>query len=185
MTRPASRPIAAALALLLGASAVALAQQAPPAVAPPASTAGPLVTAATASHVATLTGAPGAAGTALVIVDDQNNALKWTIEYTGIVATGAVINCDAAAPAAGAPPAAAGAAPNGVDLAGTDPADRNLASPMNGETAGLDATIFGLIATGACTVVIAADGNDMALTGALALSAAATAAPAPTVTPAP
>lgn len=196
-------------ALLLGTSVFALAQQAPPAVAPPPSEAlAGMVTADTATHAATLTGT-GAEGMAWVEVDEQNLALKWTIEYTGATATGAWISCDAAAPAAGAgaaPAAGGGAAavagagqePNRIDLAGTNAADRGLASPMQGESAGLDPALFALVASGVCSVVIQTEGNAEALTGMLetvvaadvtpaagAAAAPAAGAPAVVVTPAP
>ena len=64
--------------LLLGTSSAAIAQ-------PAAGDA--MVVADRASHMATLTGT--GEGTAWFSVEEQNNTIRWTIEYTGIEPTGA------------------------------------------------------------------------------------------------
>jgi len=105
MTRGARYGVAALL--LLGTSAAAIAQQT---TTPAAGNA--MVNADTATHRADLTGA--GQGTAWFFVDEQNNSVRWTIEYTGVEGTGATIMCPTDAdPAAGAPAADAGMATTG------------------------------------------------------------------------
>ncbi|MCW5714988.1 MAG: hypothetical protein KIT43_10795 [Bauldia sp.] len=196
--------------LLIGTSAAAFAQAGDT-----------MVTAETATHMATLTGT--GEGTAWFLADPQNNTIRWTIEYTGIEATGASIKCpgptddagaapagDAAdtpttggltgqimlvhgadagaagadmtpaAPAAGADAGAAGGAGAGMtpaapaagadagaaagmdagamsgDMAGLVEAVNllqaggTMASPLDGQTADLDDTVFAHISSGAC-----------------------------------
>jgi hypothetical protein len=89
------------------------------------------------------------AGTAWLVVDPQNNTIRWTVELTGITPTDAYIQCgdEAAAPAtpaagAAAPPAgapAAGAATEAegdLNLAGGEPAN-----PLQGDAAGRDSMV--------------------------------------------
>jgi hypothetical protein len=115
--------LAASTAILLGVAAVALAQPA----ATPETT---LVTEASATHVAHLTGAnevpsntTGGTGTAWILFDPQNNTLSWTVEYTGLTgdATGAHFH---------GPADAAGTA--GVVISLTTADVGALASPIQG-----------------------------------------------------
>lgn len=91
MTRGGRYGVAALL--LLGTSVAAIAQQATPPAAGDM-----MVTADTATHTAALTGT--GEGTAWFFADEQNNSIRWTIEYTGVEPTGASIMCPGPADAA-------------------------------------------------------------------------------------
>lgn len=187
MIRFATTAISTAALMVLGAG-VAHGQPAPaePPAAPAQLTQAPMVPAGDATHVATLRstaaaveGATPRAGTAWVLLDPQNNSMKWTIEYTGVDVAMATLVCSGltAAPGAGAAPAtpAAGSptAGNTIDLAanGTN-------TPIQGETAGLGPEMFAAVQGGNCIVVLgpAARGPG-GIRGALA--AVPTPAPAP------
>lgn len=108
-----------AVLLLLGTSAAAIAQQMTPAAGDA------MVHADTATHMAELTGT--GEGTAWFAVDEQNNSIRWSIEYTGIEATGASIMC----------PADAGAAAVGAPAAGAD-ADMGTTGGLTGQITRVD-----------------------------------------------
>ncbi len=122
-----------AATLLAGASAIAIAQT--PA---PATPEDPFVTETTATHHAELTGAnevpavtTAATGEAWILIDPQNNSVRWYVTYEGL--TG---------PATGAPiHGPAGEGENAdviIDLGTGDTVDR-YNSPIEGETTGLTA----------------------------------------------
>jgi mono/diheme cytochrome c family protein len=204
--------------LLLGSTAIAVGQPAPTPPAPPAQTTqNPTVAAAEATHIAMLTTGDAAAatpaGTAWLFLDTQNNAIRWTIELTGITATDAYIQCTEADAAAGAAPGApaapaAPAAPPAAPPAVGEPApagaaaeaegDLNLAggdtmNPIQGDAAGIEPDLLGRIAEGECAIVVETDaaearGEIVAATvdaGAPAAPPAAGQAPAAPATPAP
>jgi mono/diheme cytochrome c family protein len=173
--------------LLLGSTAIAVGQPAPTPPAPPAQTTqNPTVAAAEATHIAMLTTGDAAAatpaGTAWLYLDTQNNAIRWTIELTGITATDAYIQCTeadaaAAAPAAPGAPAAPAATPPAPAAPAAPPAvgepapagaaaeaegDLNLAggdtmNPIQGDAAGVEPDLLGRIAEGECAVVVETD----------------------------
>lgn len=159
--------------LLISTSVAAMAQATPPAT-------DAQVTADTATHMATLTGTGD--GTAWFLVDEQNNSIRWHIEYSGLEPTGAAIMCpagegatpaanDAMAPttnlmgaitivdrAGGAAPAAGGAAP----AAGAGAAPAGGATPPAGAdapNAGAGVAAGGNAAGGAAAGGAAAGGN--------------------------
>lgn len=131
---PASRMLGfGAAALLVGASAIAIAQT------PPAAPADePFVTETTASHYAELTGAnevpantATGTGEAWILIDPQNNTVRWYVTYEGLTgpATGAHIHGPADVDAN---------ADVIIDLGTGDTVDR-YNSPIEGETTGLTA----------------------------------------------
>jgi hypothetical protein len=167
-----------ATAILLVTSGLVSAQQAAPPAAPAAQlTADALVPAADATHIATLRSTAAAvegqtprAGTAWVILDPQNNTVKWTIEYTGVSVGRASLICTGVqAPAGGA------AAATTLDL-GTE----RTATPIQGETAQVAQELFAAIQGGTCIVVLAP-----ATPGPGGIRGALNAVPAPAATPAP
>lgn len=176
-----------AAALLVGASAIAIAQTPTPA------TDEPFVTEASATHYAELTGAnevpantTAGTGEAWILVDPQNNSVRWYVTYEGLTgpATGAHFHG----------PAAAGEnADVIIDLGTTGGYD----SPIQGEATGLTAEQLTQIEGGMWYVNIHTEANpageirgqvevkeaDDAV--APAAPAPGAAAPAPAVTPAP
>ncbi|MCC6735470.1 MAG: hypothetical protein IT534_05010 [Bauldia sp.] len=149
--------------LLIGTSVAALAQA-------PAPATDAQVTADTATHTAMLAGS--GEGTGWFLVDEQNNSIRWHIEFTGAEPTGAAIMCPPAEGAA--PPAADAAAPTvaltgaivgaGAEAPAGMPADAaglvevlnlleeggTLTSPFEGQTADLEDGVFAQIVAGAC-----------------------------------
>lgn len=120
-----------AATLLVGASAIAIAQTPTPADEA-------FVTEISASHYAELNGAnevppntTGGTGEAWILIDPQNNTVRWTVTYDGLTgpATGAHIHGPAG------PDANADVI---IDLGTADTTDR-YTSPIEGETTGLTA----------------------------------------------
>ncbi|MGV8841489.1 MAG: hypothetical protein ACWA6X_14455 [Bauldia sp.] len=166
MTKQNFRYGSAAL-LLIGTSFAAIAQTPTPAA--PATDA--QVTADTATHTAALTGT--GEGTAWFLVDEQNNSIRWHIEFMGAEPTGAAIMCPPAEGAAAPAPDAAAAmtvtlmgAIVGIDAEAPAEAPTDttglveainlleeggtLTSPFEGQTADLEDGVFAQIVAGAC-----------------------------------
>ena len=164
------RMSAVGIVLLLSASTAALAQQQPQV------TTNPTVAAAEATHTAVLgrTAAPppapaagaaapaagaaapaaaaptGPRGMAWFKLDPQNNAVSWTIEFTGITPATAELLCSPAPPEGGAAAPPRDAAANTLDLADGG----RVTSPLQGDMAGVDATLFTALETGRCMLIL-------------------------------
>lgn len=173
-----------AAALLVGASAIALAQA-------PAQE--PLVTETSATHYAELTGAnevpantATGTGEAWIIIDPQNNSVRWTVTYEGLTgpATGAHFHG----------PADVGAnADVVIGLGATEGTDR-YGSPIQGEATGLTAEQIAAAEGGQWYVNIHTEANPAGeIRGQVVVKEADAAAPAtpavepaaPAMTPAP
>ena len=175
-----------AATLLVGASAIAIAQTPTPAAGEP------FVTETSATHYAELTGAnevpantTAGTGEAWIIIDPQNNSVRWTVTYEGLTgpATGAHIHGPAAEDAN---------ADVIIDLGTGDTAGR-YDSPIQGETTGLTAEQMTQVEAGQWYVNIHTEANpageirgQVEVKDADAVAPAAGAAtPAPALTPAP
>jgi len=142
-------------AILFGATAYVFAQPVPLTI-PQPMTENPLVPAASATHVAILTGAnevppttSTGTGTAWIMFDEQNNTLTWTVEYAGLTgpATGAHFH---------GPADAAGTAGVVLSLVGAEMGA--LASPIQG-TANITADQAAQLIAGMWYVNIHTGGN--------------------------
>ena len=115
---------------------------------PEQTTEDPVVAADTANHVALLEpgeGAGEATGAAWIFLDPQNNTVNWTVEFTGFEPISAEIVC------------------GDGDEASINLAEDEMDSPIEGQLADIDQTVFEAMDNGECAVVLAAaeDGGEL------------------------